>query len=191
MSHTLLYILNALAPIVTFFFIARFLLQATQADFYNPISQGVVAVTNPILKPIRMLVPSVGRWDFAALIGAALVEGLFAYIFILLAGEFFPGFAPLIIHALFEALSMLLTVIWAMILINIVASLLAAFGGMNLQHPILSLISQIIEPIMAPARRLIPPMGGLDFSPILVILLIDVVNHSILPQLKNGILGAL
>jgi len=62
---------------------------------------------------------------------------------------------------------------------------------MNLQHPILSLVNQIIEPIMAPARRIIPPMGGLDLSPILVILLIDVLRHSIFPQLQQGILAAL
>ena len=86
---------------------------------------------------------------------------------------------------------MILTVVWVMILISIVTSLLAAFGGMNLQHPILSLINQIIEPIMAPARRIIPPMGGLDFSPILVILLIDVLRHSIFPQVQQGILAAL
>ena len=191
MSHTLLYIINALAPIVTFFFIARFLLQATQADFYNPISQGVVAITNPVLKPIRMLIPSMGRWDFAALIGAILVEGLFAYILIVLSDGYFPGFLKIAVHAVFEAVGMVLTVIWAMILISIVASLLMSFGGMNVQHPILSLINQIIEPIMAPARRLIPPMGGLDFSPILVLLLLGVLSDSILPQLQYGIIGAL
>jgi len=191
MSHTLLYILNALTPIVTFFFVARFLLQATQADFYNPISQGVVSITNPILKPIRMLIPSMGRWDFAALVGAILLEGIFSYLLIALSNSVFPGFAAIAIHAVFSAIGMVLTVIWVMILINIVASLLAAFGGMNVQHPILSLISQIIEPIMAPARSIIPPMGGLDFSPILVILLIDVFRHSILPQLEQGILSAL
>jgi len=191
MSHTLLYILNALAPIVTFFFVARFLLQATQADFYNPISQGVVTITDPILKPIRMVIPSMGRWDFAALIGAILVEGVFGYLLTALSNSFFPGFLALAVHSIFSAVSMVLTVVWFMILINIVASLLAAFGGMNLQHPILSLISQIIEPIMAPARRIIPPMGGLDFSPILVILLIDVLRHSIFPQVQQGILAAL
>ena len=99
MSHTLLYILNALAPIVTFFFVARFLLQATQADFYNPISQGVVTLTDPILKPIRMIIPSMGRWDFAALIGAILVEGIFGYILTALSNSFFPGFLALsLIH---------------------------------------------------------------------------------------------
>ena len=132
-----------------------------------------------------------GRWDFAALVGAILLEGIFSYLLIALSNSVFPGFAAIAIHAVFSAIGMVLTVIWVMILINIVASLLAAFGGMNVQHPILSLISQIIEPIMAPARSIIPPMGGLDFSPILVILLIDVFRHSILPQLEQGILSAL
>ncbi len=191
MSHTLLYIINALAPIVTFFFIARFLLQATRADFYNPISQGVVSITDPVLKPIRMLVPSAGRWDFAALIGACLLEALFLYADTALRGSYLTGILPLLVQAIFSAVGMLLTVIWAMILINIVASLLAAFVGLNMQHPILSLISQIIEPIMEPARRLIPPMGGLDFSPILVLLLLGVLSDSILPQLQLGILRAL
>jgi len=191
MSHTLLYIINALTPIVTFFFVARFLLQAAQADFYNPISQGVVAITDPVLKPIRMVIPSIGRWDFAALLGAMLLEGIFAYVLIALSDQYFPGFLALVVHSVFKALGMVLTVLSVMILISIVTSLLAAFGGMNLQHPILSLINQIIEPVMAPARRLIPPMGGLDFSPILVILLINVLRDSVLPQLHQGILAAL
>ena len=186
MSHTLLTILQSLAPIITFFFVARFLLQAAQADFYNPISQGVVSITDPILKPIRMVIPSIGRWDFAALIAAILLEGIFGYIEIALKNGYFSGFLELSIGAVFSAVGMILTVIWFMILISIVASLLGAFGGMNVQHPILSLINQIIEPIMAPARRIIPPMGGFDLSPILVILVINVpvsYTHLTLPTI--------
>lgn len=191
MSDSLLYIIKVLAPIVTFFFIARFLLQATRADFYNPISQGVVNLTDPVLKPLRLLLPSMGRWDFAALLAACLLEALFLYAGVALTGGSAPGWITLLIVGLFSGLTMLLNVVYWLIIIHIIGNLLAAFGGMNIQHPLLNLIDQVIEPIMAPARSLLPPMGGFDLSPIIVILVLGLFTNSIFPQLLRGILGAL
>lgn len=191
MNETLLYIIKHLAPIVTFFFIARFLLQASRADFYNPISQGIVKLTDPVLKPLRMLAPSMGRWDIAALIAAFLLEAGFLYAQFAVSGSTSPGLLALLIVGVFSGVGMLLTVVSYLIIIHIVGNLLAAFGGMQIQHPLLNLIDQIIEPIMAPARKLLPPIGGFDLSPILVFFVLGLVSNSILPQLQFGILGAL
>ena len=187
MSHTLLYVLRGLAPLVTFFFLARFLLQAARADFYNPISQGIVRITDPLLKPLRTVVPGFRGFDLASLLCAWLLQILFLYAEISIAGDYYPGTLFLLIKALFDIATMLLTVYWVLIIISVIAS----FVAQGSHHPALMLVQQIIEPVMAPARKLIPPIGGLDFSPILVFLLIGVLRDSILPQIQLGVLNAL
>ena len=144
MSNVLIDLLGILANIVVFFFVVRFLLQASGADFYNPISQGVVTITDPVLKPLRTLIPSVGKWDFAAIVGAIVLQGLFTYAIYSLKGQFFPGVASLVIQALYEVLQQILTAYWLFIIISIVASFVAPGS----QHPALNLLQQIIEPIM-------------------------------------------
>lgn len=191
MNEILLYIIKVLAPIVTFFFIARFLLQASRADFYNPISQGIVSLTDPVLKPMRMLMPSIGRWDIAALVAACLLETVFLYAQIAISGTVSPGLLGILVVGLFSGLSMLLTIISYLIIIHIVGNLLAAFGGMQIQHPLLNLIDQVIDPILAPARKLLPPMGGFDLSPIIVFMLLGLFSNVIFPQMQFGILNAL
>ena len=191
MTHSLLYLINALSPVLIFFFVARFLLQASQADFYNPLSQAVVTITDPVAKPIRMLIPAMGKFDLASLLAGWLIQLLVLSLLFSLSGQGFPGLPALMVAAFFDVIGLLISVLWVFLLISIVTSLIASFGGMMLQHPILSLINQIIEPVMAPARRLIPPIGGLDLSPILVFVILNLFSDSILPQLEAGILRAL
>jgi YggT family protein len=187
MSHSLLYILEVLGPLVTFFFVARFLLQAARADFYNPISQGIVKITDPVLKPLRSIAPSFGRIDSASLLGAWILQALFTYASFSIRGDYYPGTLTLLVGSLFAVVHLIITVYWALIIVSIVASFVAPGS----QHPALTLAQQIIEPVMGPARRLIPPIGGLDFSPILVLLALGLLRSSVIPQLQMGLLGAL
>ena len=77
MIDVLYFVTNFLLQIVTFLFIARFLLQACRVDFYNPISQGIVKVTDPILKPMRMALPGYRNIDFASFLAAVLAQVIF------------------------------------------------------------------------------------------------------------------
>ncbi len=187
MSNVLVDLLQMLGGIIIFFFAVRFLLQAAGADFYNPISQGVVTITDPVAKPLRTLLPSMGRWDFASLLAAFLLQGLITYLMYSLSGAAFPGFGALSVRTLFMVLEQILTVYWLFLIINIVASWVAPGSP----HPALLLLGQIIEPILAPARRLIPPVGGFDFSVLLVIIVVQVLRSSVLPELQNSVLRAL
>lgn len=187
MSNVLIDLLQMLGSIIIFFFVVRFLLQASGADFYNPISQGVVTITDPVAKPLRMLVPSIGRWDFASLLSAFLLQALIIFSLYSLGDKYFPGVSHLVVVTVFEVLQQLLTVYWLFLIINIVASWVAPGSS----HPALNLLNQIVEPILAPARRLIPPMGGFDFSVLLVIIIVQLLRSSILPQLAGAALGAL
>ncbi len=178
MTDVLFYITTFLLQTVTVLFVARFLLQACRVDFYNPISQGIVKITDPVLKPMRLALPAYRNIDFASFLAAVLTQIVFFYAIAAILGQY-PGTAvQVIVNSAIRVLSFIVTGMWWAILIMIIASFLAPGS----YHPALALLQQITEPLLAPARKLIPPMGGLDFSPILVFLLIGVIER-ILPQL--------
>ena len=178
MNAAMLFAIRFLLETAGFLFMARFLLQACRVDFYNPISQGIVKVTDPVLKPLRSLLPSYQNLDLASLAACWLTAAIMIYALALIAGQY-PGSVPgIVAGSLLHMLLRMLDLFWWCILIVIIASFIAPGS----QHPALGLLHQITEPLLRPARRIIPPLGGLDFSPILVILALGVVQR-ILPQL--------
>jgi YggT family protein len=175
MNNVLTFVAQFLLHTVTFLFVARFLLQACRVDFYNPISQGIVKITDPVLKPMRMALPAYRNLDFASFVAAVIAQVLLVFALSAIAG-FYPGpIFKIFLYGTLEVLLLIIRAFWWGILIMIIASFIAP--GSN--HPALILLHQITEPILAPARKLIPPMGGLDFSPILVFLLIGVLEQII------------
>ena len=187
MSSTISYIIEFFAPLVAFFLMARFLLQAAKADFYNPISQGIVAITDPLLKPLRAIVPTFRNFDLSALLCAWLLQAALGYSILALHGQAFPGVPAHLIISFFDVLRVLLQIYWLMIIISIISSWVAPTSS----HPALDLVRQLLEPLLGPARRLLPPIGGLDFSPILAFLLIGLLSDRIIPILQHAILSLL
>ena len=182
MNDLLYFVIRFLLETVSLGFMARFLLQACQADFYNPISQGIVKATDPILRPLRTVLPGYRNLDLASLAGAWATAALMHFVLGLIAGSIGSGPVQLMAGSLLHVLLRFLDLFWWSILIVIIAS----FVAQGRYHPALQLLQQITEPILAPARRIIPPMGGLDLSPILVILLLGILQR-VLPQLFGAI----
>lgn len=182
MNEVLYYLITAILQLVTILFVARFLLQACRADFYNPISQGIVRFTDPLLRPIRLVLPGYKNLDFAAFV-AVWITQIVLVVSIATITERAMEFIPIILVSLKQVMLLFVSGIRWIILIVIIASFIAPGS----QHPILSLLRQITEPVLAPARRLLPPMGGLDFSPILVFLLLGVIEI-IVPKLFATVL---
>ncbi len=178
MTDVTRYVVEFLLNIAAFLFALRFLLQAMRADFYNPISQAIVKVTDPVLKPLRMVLPGYRNIDFASLLSMVLVFAILHYTLQAITGSFAGSLWQMAVIGLFKALMLLLQILRWSILISIIASFVAQ--GNN--HPALTLVYQLTEPVLAPARRMLPSLGGLDFSPILVFLLIGIIEQ-ILPQL--------
>lgn len=178
MNEALFFAIQFIFSILSFLFVARFLLQACKVDFYNPISQGFIKITDPLLKPLRLVIPGFRNLDIAAFIAAMTMQILLWIILHSLASQYPGDFLQILWRGFIEVLLLIIRIFWWSILIVIIASFIAPGS----YHPALGLMQQITEPLMAPARKLIPPMGGLDFSPILVFLLLGVVER-ILPQL--------
>lgn len=162
------YLLQFIAGLVIFVLILRFLIRATYTDWRNPIVMFIAKVTNPICKPFSLVLPSKGRWDFAAVGAAFVVQVLFVLLIGWLSGRDF-AIAVILISALTEVLNVLLDMMFWLIIIQVILSWLV-----QSHNPNLDIFHQLTTPILAPFRRLIPPVGGFDLSPIIAILAIKV-----------------
>ena len=183
MNSALDFAVSFLLQVVSFIFVARFLLQACRVDFYNPISQGLVRITDPVLKPLRLVLPGYRNFDFASFFAAVVVQILLIMALSALGGGYVGSVATIILSGLMQVILECIRIFWWSILIVIIAGWIAPGS----YHPALALLQQITEPLLAPARRLLPPMGGIDFSPILVFLILGVIER-ILPQVFMSLL---
>lgn len=166
------YVIQTLGSLYLLIVMLRFLFQVVRADFYNPISQFVVKATNPLLKPLRRIIPGVFGIDIASIVLALLVQYLVVQLVILLAGYGLLNPLQVLAWSIVGLLSLTVNIFFWGIIIMIIVSWVAP-GSYN---PALLLLRQLVEPVMAPFRRLIPPLGGLDISPIFAFLVLNVIN---------------
>lgn len=144
----------------------RFLLQLVHADFYNPISQFVVKATSPLLHPLRRIIPTVGGMDVAALVLIVLLQMLQSTLLSLFThGATLPPLL-LIFSTIFGLLLLAAKFYFWLLILSVVLSWVAP-GSYS---PGVVLVYQLTEPLLAPCRKLLPAMGGLDLSPIVAFL---------------------
>ena len=172
-------IFNTIAGLYLLFVVARFLLQVAKADFYNPISQAVFKATDPMVRIFRSFIPGYRGIDFSSLILAFFVQFVAIPVTILLYGGSIPSVSFIITWSFIGVLNFIILFYYYALIASIVMSFAMMFSGNMNPHPILLLVWQITEPIMAPFRRVIPPMGGLDFSPIFIFLIIGLIRNFI------------
>jgi len=150
----------------------RFVLQISRADFYNPISQFIVKATNPLLVPIRRIVPGIAGVDIASLLLAVLFQSAVLLLKVVVMTQTLPSLLAIVLMAAVMTLSIMLKIYFYALLVMIIASWVAPGN----RHPALMLINQITEPLMKPFQSILPSMGGLDLSPILVFLVLQVLE---------------
>jgi YggT family protein len=171
-NEIFVYLLQTFLSLYLVAMLLRFLLQVVRADFYNPISQFLVKVTNPVLVPVRRIIPGVGGIDVSSLLLALVLQMLAIALMMLIYGLTPPNIAILAIWGALGVIGLLVNIYFFALLAMIILSWVAPGS----QHPAIGLLHQITEPVMAPFRRLLPPMGGLDLSPILLFIVINVVQ---------------
>jgi len=165
-------LVNAIGSLVLLIVMLRFLLQLVRADFYNPISQMIVKFTNPMLIPLRRIIPGFGGIDVASLVLAFVVQYVIAVLVLLVAGASAIPFVALIGWTAVGLLKLITGIYFWGMLIMVIASWVAP----NSYNPALILINQILEPVIRPIRNKMPDMGGLDLSPLVMILGIQLVE---------------
>ena len=169
-----LYLIRNLGALLLFVVILRGVLHASRVNFYNPLSQMIVKLTNPLLTPLRGALPATGRIDWAVWVLAVLLQSMILMGIAWIAGERWaiPGFATILLWGVIGVIALLVNLYFFILIAMIVVSWIAPGS----RHPAIELIWQISEPVMAPFRSLLPNMGGIDFSPILVFIGINVVQ---------------
>ncbi|GAA5315084.1 MAG: YggT family protein [Candidatus Pelagadaptatus aseana] len=174
-------VIQTLGSLYLLIVMLRFLLQLARADFYNPISQFAVKATNPLLIPLRRIIPGVFGIDVASLILALALQYLVIQVSALIMGAGVLNPVQVITWAVIGLLSLTANVYFWSLLIMVIASWLAP----NSPNPALMLIHQLVEPVMAPFRKIMPDMGGIDISPIFAFLALNVVQV-IIKHLANA-----
>lgn len=165
----LIYIIETLLELALFVVLARLLLQLTRADFRNPICQAIVRLSNPLIMPLRRVLPPLGKLDTASVVAVIGMAALQVAATFALEGI---GWASpwLWVHAV--ALVIVRMGLWTYFYAIILYALLSlvAPGGYS---PLQSLLVTLCEPILRPFRRLIPAIAGIDLSPLWVCILIQ------------------
>lgn len=171
-SEIINYLVQTALGLFLFAVLLRLMLQLTRADFYNPVSQFVVRVTNPVLLPLRRVIPAIGRLDTASVVLALAVQTVSIMASLALMGYRPANLIVLLVWSLIGVASLMVNLLFFAILALIIFSWIAPGS----YHPALALLHQITEPVMGPFRRLLPPIGGLDLSPILVFVVINILG---------------
>lgn len=161
------YLVSTLISLYVTAVMLRLLLQWVRADFYNPLCQFLVKATNPVLVPMRRVIPSIGKLDTASVVLMLILEFISVWVLSLLsplnwnAGQVF----------LFAVISLVAMLLWTYFILIIVMVVLSWFGR-EWRHPVIPLVYQLTEPVLRPIRKVIPPISGIDLAPLLALIVI-------------------
>ena len=181
LAAPIIFLIDTLFGLYILVIMLRFLLQTARADFYNPISQFIVKITNPALRPLRRIIPGWGGIDNASLVLLFSIQCIALLLLGLISGAFAEGMSipGLLVASITKLISLLLYVY----LIGIFILALLSWINPGSYNPVATVIANLTEPLMRPARKLIPPLGGIDLSPMAVILAIYIARMLIMPPL--------
>lgn len=179
------YLANPLEFLITTLFslyilavMLRFLLGVVRADFYNPVSQFLVRITNPLLVPMRKVLPGFGKIDTSAIVLMLVLQFISVLIVMLLRGVSVP-FIDLVVYAVGELVMLLINVLLIAIIVQVVVS----WVNPGTYNPVNSLLYSLTSPILKPIQRVLPDMSGIDLSPLFAIIGLQVLRMLIMPLL--------
>ena len=168
MLDALIFLVRTFADLYLLTFLLRFIMQWARANHYNPLSQVVFKVTNPLVVPARRLLPSVAGLDMPTLVVLIVLEIVVTFVLLRLVGLSLP-IPRLLFYSLLRLISL---VLWFYVGALIIYAVLSWFAQPS-RNPMAMLLGGLVEPLLRPARRMLPPIGGFDLSVLLVIVLLQ------------------
>ncbi len=166
-TSAIVFIVNALTSLYLLVLLLRFWLPWLRADFRNPLAQGILRLTSPLVVPLRRIVPPVGRLDTATVLVAFIIQYLTVLLLLLILGRT-AGLVEIALTAVVKLVVLSINLFVYAIFIRVILSWLAQ-GAYN---PATAIITTLTEPVLRPFRRILPPLGGFDISPIFAIVLL-------------------
>ena len=186
-STALNFLLTTLASLLTLLFLLRFFMQLCKAPFKNPLGQMVISLTDFIVKPTRKLLPSLGKIDLSTLLLAFLTQLLLNICFLKLRGlpfsiEQHSAWPNLIGLGLIGVLRTSLDLFFYALMLQVILS------WVNPHTPITDVLNSLTKPILATIQRILPTASGIDFSPMVALILIQMLNISVVKTLELQLL---
>lgn len=181
------FLLATLASLLTFLFLLRFFMQICKAPFRNPLGQMVMTLTDFAVKPARKLVPSLGKLDCSTLLLAFLTQLMLQIGLLWLRGlpfniESHSAWPSLIGLSFIGVLRSSLDLFFYALLLQAILSLVNPF------NPISAVLDSLTKPMLNPIRSFLPVAGGIDFSPLVVMILLQMLNVSVVKTLESQLL---
>jgi YggT family protein len=178
LTNPLEFLITTLISLYILAVMLRFLLGLVRADFYNPVSQFLVRVTNPLLVPLRKVIPPVGKFDTAAVVLMLVLQLISVFIAVALRGASVP-FVNILLYSLGELFLLLVHVFMISIVIQVIMSWISP----GTYSPVNSVLYSLTSPLLKPIQRIIPPLSGIDLSPLFALLGLQVLRMLIMPLL--------
>lgn len=166
LREALIYLISTLFGLYLFAVLLRFLLQWVRADFNNPLSRLVVSITNPPLRPLRRYIPGYRGMDLSSLLLLVILKIVETLLVTLVATGRMPALPGLLLLSVAGLLQFILYVYMFAVLIQVVLSWVSP----DAYNPATVILYRLTEPLLGRARRILPPTGGLDFSPLVVLI---------------------
>ena len=179
LNNAAIYILQTIGSLYLLIILLRFVLQLVRADFYNPLSQFAVRATQPLLKPLRRIIPSVFGLDMSSLVLAIIVQMILMALTLLLAYGTTGDPLHLLIWSIIGVTALFLKIFFFALIVSVILSWVAPAS----HNPGAELVNQITEPMLAPLRRVLPNLGGLDLSPILAFMILKLLDMMVINNL--------
>ena len=180
MTDPVIFLIDTVFSLYILAIILRFLFQWTRVDFYNPISQFLVKITHPPLKVLRRFIPSIGKIDTASLVFALALQMLMDFSILMLKGVMVNP-AALLIMSFNQLLGLLINVF---VFAVFARAILSWFDPGN-YNPASSILQNLTEPLLSLCRKIIPDLGGIDLSPLVALVLLQLAKMMILPPLSQ------
>ncbi len=180
LTHPLAFLVDTLFSLYIMAVMLRFLLQWARADFYNPLSQFLVRITQPLLHPLRRVVPGWGGIDFSAVLLMIILQMISLALLMMIAGVT-PRLEYLILRTPAELIGLLLNVY----LVAIIVRAILSWVNPHDYNPAMTILLSLTEPVIRPFRAILPPLGGVDLSPLAAIIAIQVAKMLVMPPLDH------
>ncbi|MBD8482289.1 YggT family protein [Pseudomonas coleopterorum] len=174
-----IYVVQTLGSLYLLIMLLRFVLQLVRADFYNPLSQFIVRATQPLLKPVRRIIPSLFGLDMSSLLLAIVIQMIIMALTLLLAYGTTGNPLQLLVWSIIGVTALFLKIFFFAMIISVILSWVAPQS----HNPGAELVNQICEPALAPFRRIVPNLGGLDISPILAFMVLKLLDMLVINNL--------
>jgi len=175
------FLLNTAFSLYILAVMLRFLFQLVAADFYNPISQFLVRITHPLLRPLRRLIPSLGRLDTASLVLLLLLQVLANYLLFLVRGGGQIAMGLLIASSVVQLVNLAFNVF----IYGIIIQAILSWINPDPYHPVYALLTDLVEPVLRPCRRVLPAISGIDLSPLIALVMLQVLKMLVIPPLQS------